>query len=189
MAEEIASTRPAGVRSRHCVEQRLDLLGRQQVRLREHDQLGQAARPVPVRRELPADGRVGRLGDRCRAPISTQVDEHAAALDVSEELVAEPGAVGGALDQPRDVGEDQLALVVVDRAEDRLERRERVVGDLGRRSGQAREQRGLAGVGQPDEPGVGQQPQLQLDPARRAEQPALGEPRRLAGAAVKRLLP
>ena len=43
----------------------------------------------------------------------------------------------------------------------RLERGERVVGDLGRRRGQRGEQRGLAGVGQADQPDVGDQPQLE----------------------------
>ena len=86
------------------------------------------------------------------------------ALDVREEVVAEPGAVGGALDQARDVGEHELAVVGVDRAEHGLQRRERVRGDLRLRAGQAREQRGLAGVRQPDEPDVGEQLQLQLDP-------------------------
>ncbi len=69
---------------------------------------------------------------RLAGPSSTQVDEQPAALDVGEELVAEPGALGGALDQPGDVGEHELAVVDVDRAEHRLERRERVVGDLRR---------------------------------------------------------
>ena len=53
--------------------------------------------------------------------------------------MAEPDALGGALDQPRNVGDDELAAVRrVDRAEHRLERRERVVGDLRLRVGDAR---------------------------------------------------
>ena len=43
-----------------------------------------------------------------------------------------------------------------------------------------REQRRLAGVGQPDEPDVGEQLEVQLDRALLARQPALGQPRRLA---------
>ncbi len=38
------------------------------------------------------------------------VHEQPRALDVGEEVVAEPGALAGALDQPRDVGEDELAV-------------------------------------------------------------------------------
>ena len=66
------------------------------------------------------------------------MDEHRAALDVGEELVAEAGALGGALDQARDVGEHRLAVLAVDHPERRREGRERVVGDLRRRPGQAR---------------------------------------------------
>ena len=44
----------------------------------------------------------------------------------------EPGALVGALDQARDVGDHELAVVAVERAEHRLERRERVGGDLRR---------------------------------------------------------
>ena len=58
------------------------------------------------------------------------VHQQPAALHVGEELVAEPGAGAGALDQPGDVGEHELAVVPLDRAEHRLERRERVVGHL-----------------------------------------------------------
>ena len=39
----------------------------------------------------------------------------------------------------------------------------------------------MPAFGQPDEPGVGEQLQPQLDPARLAREPALGEARRLAG--------
>ena len=63
---------------------------------------------------------------------STTCTSRLRALDVGEELVAEPRALGGALDQARDVGDHELAaLVVLDRADRGLERRERIVGDLG----------------------------------------------------------
>ena len=80
--------------------------------------------------------------------------------------MAEPGALRRALDQPGDVGEDDLAVIAVDRPQHRRQRRERVVGNLRRRPGQPRQQRGLAGVRQPDQPDVGQQLQPQLDPVR-----------------------
>ena len=103
--------------------------------------------------------------------------------------MAEPRALRRTLDQPGDVGEDELALAVVDRAEHRLERRERVVGDLRRRPGEAGEQRRLAGVRQADQAGVGQQPELQLDPAGGPGQAALGEARRLVGGGGEALVP
>ena len=62
------------------------------------------------------------------------------------------------------VGPALVLVAEVHDAEVRLERRERVVGDLGLRGGQGREQRGLAGVRQPDEPDVGDEPQLEAQP-------------------------
>ena len=107
------------------------------------------------------------------------VDEQPGALDVREEVVAEAGALAGALDQPRDVGEHELAVVGLERAEHGLERRERVGGDLRLRAGHAREQRGLARVGQADEADVGEQLEVQPQRPLLAGQAALGEPRRL----------
>ena len=49
------------------------------------------------------------------------MDEAAGALEVREELVPEPDALARALDQPRDVGDDELPAVGrLDRAEHRL---------------------------------------------------------------------
>ena len=109
-----------------------------------------------------------------------EVDQHRAALDVGEELVAEPGALGRAFDQARDVGDDRLPVLALDRPQDRRDRREGVVGDLRRRPRQPAQQRGLAGVGQPDQADVGEQLQPQLDPVRFAAWSLLGEARRLA---------
>ena len=50
---------------------------------------------------------------------------------MAEEAVADAGAFGGALDQPGDVGEDELAALVADHAELRAERGERIFADLG----------------------------------------------------------
>ena len=92
------------------------------------------------------------------------MQEQARALEVREELVAEADALARALDQSRHVGDDELAAVGrLDGAEHRRERRERIVGDLRPRVRDAREQRRLAGVRQPDERGVGEQLQPQLD--------------------------
>ena len=107
------------------------------------------------------------------------MNERATALHVGEELVPEAHALRGTLDEAGDVGEDELAVVGVERAEDRLQRGERVVGDLRRGPREPGEQRGLACVRLPDEAGVGKQLQPQLDRAGLAVEPALGEPRRL----------
>ena len=77
----------------------------------------QRGQPRVVRGQLALDRRV--VGDRVRAVERREVehvDEQPRALDVGEEVVAEPGAVAGALDQPGDVGEHELALVGVERA-------------------------------------------------------------------------
>ena len=142
--------------------------------------------------ELGANGlvgsdRVGIAGLRVAAERD-QMDEHAAALDMGEELVPEPDPRRRALDQPGDVGEHELALAIVDRPQDRLQRGERVVGDLRRRPRQARQQRRLAGVREPDEAGVGKQLQPQLDPSRLALEAALGKARGLAGGAGEALV-
>ena len=95
--------------------------------------------------------------------------------------MAEPGALGGPLDQAWDVGEHHLAVLDLDRPQHRRERRERIVGHLRVGPGQPPQQRGLARVGQPDQADVGEQLQPQLDPARLARGPLLGEARRLPG--------
>ncbi len=131
--------------------------------------------------------RLGLAGSELAAERD-QVQQHPAALDVGEELVPQPGPRGGALDQPRDVGEHELALAVVDRPEDRLEGRERVAGDLRRCPRQPPEQRRLARVREPDQPHVGDQLQPQLDPPGLAGEPALGKARRLPGRGGKALV-
>ena len=99
-----------------------------------------------------------------------------------EELVTEPDALARALDQPGDVGDDELAAVRrLDGAEHRRERRERIVGDLRPRVREARDERRLAGVRQPDERCVGEQLQAQLDRALLAR---ASRPRRSAASAA-----
>ena len=77
------------------------------------------------------------IGDRVASLESARgiehVDEHLGAGDVAQELVAEAGAAGRALDQPGHVGHHEgLAAwpAELDHAEVRLEGREGVVGDL-----------------------------------------------------------
>ena len=117
------------------------------------------------------------------------MDQHRAALDVGEELVPEPGALGRPFDQPGDVGDDRLPVVALDRPQHRRERRERVVGHLRRRPRQPPQQRRLPGVRQPDQADVGEQLQAQLDPPLLPARPLLGKPRRLPGRVRKPLVP
>jgi hypothetical protein len=95
---------------------------------------------------------------------------------VPEEPVAESPAVAGALDQPRDVGDHEVRGVVdAHHAEVRLEGGERVVGDLRPGGRDDADQRALADVGEPDEGHVGDQLQLQLEPASLAVLALFGE--------------
>ena len=110
---------------------RLGLLGRDEVGLGEREHARERGQPRVVLGQLGLDHAV--VLDRVRAVERREVEhvhEQPRALDVGEEVVAEPGAVARALDQPRDVGDHELAVVGVERAEHRLERRERVGGDL-----------------------------------------------------------
>ena len=79
------------------------------------------------------------------------------------------------------VGPPFVLVAEVHDAEVRLERRERVVGDLGGRRGQGGEQRGLAGIRQPDQPDVGDEAQLQAEPVLLARLALLGVLGRLVG--------
>ena len=100
----------------------------------------------------------GVVGDRIRAVDRREVedvDEQARALDMGEEVVAEPGAAARALDQPGDVGEHELAVGGLDRPEIRLERGEGVAGDLRLCAREARDQRGLASGRKAHQPDVG----------------------------------
>ena len=160
----------------------LGIAGRHEVGLRQREHARQRRQPRIVRAQLGLDRRV--VCERVRAVGGIEVEhvhEQARALDVGEEVVAQAGALAGALDEPGDVGDDELALGALERPEHGLERRERVRADLRRGARHPREQRRLAGVRDADEPDVGEQLQAQVDPALLADEPALGEPRRLPG--------
>src|ERR1700730_5600355 len=106
-----------------------------------------------------------------------------------QELVPEPGAFAGALDQTGDVGEDELAYLPLEHSQDRRERRERVARDLRRGAREPCQQRGLAGIGQPHEADIGEQPQPQIEPALLARKSALCEARCLARGGREALVP
>ena len=122
-------------------------------------------------------------GSRPDAPeTSTRWIEHLGPLDVAQELVAEAVAFVRALDQAGHIGDDEAAVVAQrDHAQVRRERRERVVGDLRTRRGDARDQRGLAGVGESDQADVSDQLQLQAQIPLFARLAWLGPPRRAIG--------
>ena len=91
-----------------------------------------------------------------------QVRQQARALDVPQKLDSQAVAQVRALDQARDIGHHEAAEVLeLHHAQVRFERRKGIVGDLGTRRRDARNQGGLAGVRKPDQPHVRQQFQLQ----------------------------
>ena len=119
VAEETASTSTASApsRSRHSAIAAPTSSGGSRSRLESTTSSGRRVEAGAVGGELGAHRLV--VGDRValqRRQVD-EVDEHRAALDVGEELVAEAGALGGALDQARDVGEHRLAVLALDRPE------------------------------------------------------------------------
>ena len=109
------------------------------------------------------------------------MQQHAAALGVAEEAVAEADAFMRALDQAGQVGEHEFALIDAHHAELRMQRGERVVGDLRLGRADRGEERGLAGIGQADQAGIGDQLQAQADGALLAGLAGIGAARRLVG--------
>ena len=105
---------------------------------------------------------------------------------MAEETQAYALAFVGALDDPRNVGDDEGEVVTVaDYAEVGLEGREGVAGDLGLRAGHRREQRGLPGVGKPYKAHVGKEFELEDEPAFLAFLAGLCVARRLVGRAFE----
>ena len=119
-----------------------------------------------VRRELVPDRTVVPLGVARRA--IDDVDQHARPFDVTQERVAEPGALARALDESRNVGDRGTALVIgaeVEHPEVRFERGEWIVRDPGPSGRQRGQQSRLPGIRQTDQPNVGDQPELEAQPA------------------------
>ena len=147
-----------------------------------HDlRLGRQAWRVQL--QLAADGpvvlqRVAAVGGQ----RLDQVDQDAGPLDVAQELVAQADAAVGALDQAGQVGQDEGPLAADgDQAEVGVLGGERIVGDLRLGLRQPAEQGGLAGVGQADQAGVGDDLQFQDDPAFLAGGAGLGLARGAVG--------
>ncbi len=147
--------------------QRLQLfrhLGRiDRVDLVEADDFRLVGKAGAIPGELGADRAVG--GDGVVLGAVDQVQDHGAALDMAEKAGTEPGAVARAFDEAGEVGEDEFGVVAEpDDAELRVERGERIVGDLRPRVRDARKEGRLAGVGEADEPGIGDQLEAQPYP-------------------------
>ena len=120
------------------------------------------------------------------------VRDEPAALNVAEEGAAEADALVGALEEPRDVGEDHAVarrarlLARVPDAEVGRDGGERVVGHLGLRARRRREQRRFAGVRAADEADVGEELELEQQPPLGAGLAHLREPRRRVARRLER---
>src|SRR5262245_19466006 len=88
----------------------------------------------------------------------------------------------GTFDEPRNISHDEtLAVVVTDHAQIRGQRSKRIVGDFRPHRGDRRDQRRLAGVGQPDDADIGEQAQLDLKLSLFSRFSRLSEARALEG--------
>ena len=98
---------------------------------------------------------------------------------MAEEAVADADALMCTLDQAGDVGQHEFARVDACNAETRMQRRERIIGDLRLRGSDRCQESRLAGIGQTDQPGIGYQLQPQPDRQFLTWQAGIGTPRRL----------
>ena len=97
-------------------------------------------------------------------PHIQHVDQQAAAFDVLQEIVAESPALAGAFDQSGQVRHDEGETVIdLDHAELRRQSGEGIIGDLGSRGRDDRQQRGFADAGVADQTDIRQKLQLHDD--------------------------
>ena len=103
-----------------------------------------------------------------------------------QEADAEPRALGGTLDETRDVGHHERAvLAAVDDTEVRVQRGEGVVRDLRARRGHRADERRLAGVRQAEQTHIGDHLELELEQPLLAGQPGPELARRAVGAGLE----
>ena len=122
---------------------------------------GLSVKSLSVGFQLAAYGLVGFAGVLDGAV--DQMQQHVATLGMAEETVAQSHPFVRALDQAGQVGEHEFALVDAHHAELRMQRGERIIGDLRLGRADRGEESGLAGIGQADQAGVGNQFQPQAD--------------------------
>ena len=137
----------------------------------------QGHRPLEKRRIVVAQLGNHRLpgGDRIGRRAVDHPHQDAGALDVAQELVSQPAPLVGALDQAGQVCDHGAPLVVeLEDAQVGADGGEGVGADRRRRRGERRQQGRFPGIGCADQPDVGDQLQLELDPALLARLSLLG---------------
>ena len=140
---------------------------------------GLSVEPMAVGFKFAAHESVGLAG--ILAGAVDQMQQHVATLGVAEETVAQAGALMRALDQPGQIGEHEFALVDAHDAELRVQRGERIAGDLRLGGADRGQEGGLAGIGQADDAGVGDQFEAQPDDALDRRLARIGVARRAVG--------
>jgi len=134
-----------------------------QVELRRHYQGGTGGELHVVGRDLfPEDVKVAR---RVVGAHIDHVDQRPGPGDVPEEPQPQAAPLVGALDQPGDVRHHEPVLDVARHTEVRLERGERVGGDLGPGRRETGQQGRLPGIRQSDQRHVGDHPELEVEGA------------------------
>src|SRR5262245_61466015 len=107
------------------------------------------------------------------------MDEHLRTIEMLQKTIAKPAAFVGAFDEPRHVRDDEAA-VVAERNHTKVwyQRREGIVGNLGPRGGDARDERRFSSVGKSHQPHIGEELQMELQllrfPRRAFFEPARG---------------
>ena len=92
------------------------------------------------------------------------MDQQAGALDVTQEVMAEARTLGGPGNQPRDIRKDRaISAGATHYPEVGHQGGEGVIGNLGPRRREHRDQGALAGIGQANDSHLGQQLQLELE--------------------------
>src|SRR5262245_2827583 len=138
---------------------------------------------MPISREFGPHGLVGLPGMLGRAV--DQMQQGAAALDMTKKTIAQANALVGAFDQTWNVRQHELALIDAHHTELRIERRERIIRDLRLGSAHRRQERRLACVWQTDETGIRDQLQAQPDRALLAGLTGVGVARRSIGGTLE----
>src|SRR5579862_4342572 len=164
--------------SRHLL---FDLVGAHGVGLAQRQYLRFLRQAVTVGGKLRAHRLVRNT--RILAGAVDQMQQHTAALDMTEEAVAEADAFMGAFDQAWNVGEHEFAAADVDHAELRMQCGERVIGDLRLGGADGGKKRRFAGIRQADNAGIGDQLQPQPDSDLGAGLAGIGVARRAVGRA------
>ena len=132
-----------------------------EVGLGDGDDAGDVREGVVVRSHLGLDEL--KVGNGVDGAAVDDVQENAAAAHVLQELEAEAVALAGALDEAGQVGEGEALVADADDTEHRLQRSERVFGDLGPGVGDGGEQGRLARVGEAEQPHIGEQAQVESE--------------------------